>query len=381
MASIRAYETAKGERRYEVRFRDGGHRERSRVFSVHKDARAFKLDVERRAQAGLLYQAPPERFGLIAQAWLERYIIGAAGMVRPRPKSIRLAEDCLSALKPLNDLSVERLRRPAVEDLIATIAERAPRRAEMALSLLKRILRDAEERGQVIDPGVHRIRIAKAEEREPRFLTWAEVDELRSWMPEYVARIAPIAVLTMLRRGEVLGLRDTDVDLEAGSLAVFTQRQDGARVATKTRAGRRSVDVGPRVVRLIREQQLAREPSADGYLFPTRAGTPFDADNFMHRVFKPAAKAAGIPELTFHDLRHTGASLMIAAGCHVKVIAEQMGHSDGGGLVLKRYGHLYKGARLAAATELEAHVFGSSPDRSVGWTWDERQMGLDLDAR
>jgi len=72
---------------------------------------------------------------------------------------------------------------------------------------------------------------------------------------------------------------------------------------------------------------------------------------------------------------------MIAAGCHVKVIAEQMGHSDGGGLVLKRYGHLYKGARLQAATVLEAHVFGSRPESSVGWAWDERQMGLDLDAR
>jgi integrase len=65
---------------------------------------------------------------------------------------------------------------------------------------------------------------------------------------------------------------------------------------------------------------------------------------------------AGIPELTFHDLRHPGASLMIAAGYHVKVIAEQMGRTDGGGLVLKRYGHLYRGARLAAATVLEAHV-------------------------
>jgi integrase len=47
-----------------------------------------------------------------------------------------------------------------------------------------------------------------------------------------------------------------------------------------------------------------------------------------------------MPELTFRDLRHTGASLMIAAGCHVKVIAEQMGHSDGGALVLRLYGHL-----------------------------------------
>jgi Phage integrase family len=87
---------------------------------------------------------------------------------------------------------------------------------------------------------------------------------------------------------------------------------------------------------------------------------------------KPAAAAAGFPELTFHDLRHTGASLMISAGCHVKVIAEQMGHSDGGALVLRRYGHLYKGARRRAAIELESHVF-DRPKKfgggdSVGWT-------------
>ena len=53
---------------------------------------------------------------------------------------------------------------------------------------------------------------------------------------------------------------------------------------------------------------------------------------------------------------------MIAAGCHVKVIAEQMGRWDGGGLVLKRYGHLYSGARRQAATALEADVFGSGGD-------------------
>ena len=98
----------------------------------------------------------------------------------------------------------------------------------------------------------------------------------------------------------------------------------------------------------------------------------------MSRVFKPAARAAGIPELTFYDLRHTGASLMIAAGCHVKVIAEQMGHSDGGALVLKRYGHLYKGARRQAAAALEANVSGRDGAHPVGRTWDGRQLGLDL---
>ena len=51
---------------------------------------------------------------------------------------------------------------------------------------------------------------------------------------------------------------------------------------------------------------------------------------------------------------------MIAAGCHVKVIAEQMGHADGGALVLRRYGHLYKGARKQAALALEEHVLRPS---------------------
>ncbi len=379
MASIRPYTTARGERRYEVRYRDDGHRERSKVFSTHRDARAFKLDVERRAQAGTLYLAAPERFGDLASAWLERYLVGAAGRVRPRPRSVRAVTECMGYLAPLGPLPIDRVRRAVVEDLVTTLAARAPRRAEMALALLKRILRDAEERGQPVDPSVQRLRIAKPPEREPRFLTWPEVEEVGSWCPEQIRRIVPLTVLTLLRRGEVLGLRDADLDLEAGAVTVTAQHQEGERVLTKTRASRRTVDIGPAAARLLREQQLARPPSAEGYLFPSRSGRPFDADNFMGRIFKPAARAAGIPELTFHDLRHTGASLMIAAGCHVKVIAEQMGHSDGGGLVLRRYGHLYKGARRQAAEALEAHVFGGAAERPVGQAWDDGQLGLDLD--
>jgi len=92
-----------------------------------------KARVERKRQAGLLYRAPPERFSARAKA-------------------------------------VERIRRPVVEDLVFAIAGRTPRRAEMTLELLERILKGAEE-------------------GEPRFLTWEDADELRSWMPEYVGRI------------------------------------------------------------------------------------------------------------------------------------------------------------------------------------------------
>lgn len=272
-------------------------------------------------------------------------------------------------LAPLNNLPLERIRAPLVEDLMAELAGRTPRRAEMALALLKRILRSAEARGQVVDPAVFYVRVARPEEREPRFLTWDEAEEVRSWMPEHVCRAVPIAILTMLRRGELLGLRDADIDLERGAITISGQTQGGQRTRTKTSAGRRTIDVGPAAVKLLREQQLARPPNGEGLLFPARTGAAYEAHNFMNRVFKPAARAAGIPELTFHDLRHTGASLMIAAGCNVKAIAEQMGHADGGGLVLRRYGHLYKGARRQAAIALESHVFSAASDSDVGWMW------------
>ena len=378
MASIRPYRTAKGDRRYEVRYRSSDGGQRSRSFSAHKDAQAFKLDVERKHQAGSLYVAAPMRFGDAAVEWLERFECGAAGRVRPRPKTLAVTRESLRRLAPLSHLTMDRVRRPLVEDLVAQIAATTPRRAEMSLALLKRILRNAEERGQPVDPGVYRVRIARPDEREPVLLGWNDVDELRSWMPEYVARIVPIAVLSVCRQGELLVLRDRDVSFDEGAISVTGQGGPSRRTPTKTRAGRRTVDIGPLALRLLREQQLARAPNEAGLLFPTRAGGAFERHNFMGRVFKPAARAAGFPELTFHDLRHTGASLMIAAGCHVKVIADQMGHADGGALVLRRYGHLYSGARKQAALALESHVSRAPADSDVGSVWDGDQGALEL---
>ena len=62
---------------------------------------------------------------------------------------------------------------------------------------------------------------------------------------------------------------------------------------------------------------------------------------------------------------------MIAAGCHVKVIAERMVHSDGGTLVLRRYGHLYKGAGRQAAIELESHVSAAPKNPAAEWMLNE----------
>ena len=88
-------------------------------------------------------------------------------------------------------------------------------------------------------------------------------------------------------------------------------------------------------------------------VFPSPTGAMWRKDNFMARVFRPAVRRAELDGLTFHDLRHSYASLMVASGASPHVIAEQLGHRDAR-LVLQRYGHLYPGASRQAAIEAVA---------------------------
>ena len=73
----------------------------------------------------------------------------------------------------------------------------------------------------------------------------------------------------------------------------------------------------------------------------------------MARVFRPAVRRAGFEGLTFHDLRHTCASLLIAANANPLEVAAQLGHKDAR-LVFQRYGHLYPGAAERAVQRLDA---------------------------
>jgi hypothetical protein len=116
---------------------------------------------------------------------------------------------------------------------------------------------------------------------------------------------------------------------------------------------------------LAAEQLAARDAGPLDLLFPSPSGAMWRKDNFMARVFRPAVRRAELDGLTFHDLRHTYASLMVAAGVTPPVIAEQLGHRDAR-LVLQRYGHLYPGASRQAAIDLDVYLQQAA---SVGQTW------------
>lgn len=79
MASIHRYRTRAGALRYDVRWRDGAGKQRSRAFSLKKDAERFRVEQDRQRQMGQLYVAPRQRFGEFLSGWLRLY----QGRVRP----------------------------------------------------------------------------------------------------------------------------------------------------------------------------------------------------------------------------------------------------------------------------------------------------------
>ena len=108
-------------------------------------------------------------------------------------------------------------------------------------------------------------------------------------------------------------------------------------------------------MRVLREQLLARAPNEFGLVFPTPNGIVWRKDNFMARVFRPAVRRAELAPLRFHDLRHTYAALMVAAGAHPKLLQAQLGHTSIN-VTLNTYGHLFPDAFVDIGDALDGLV-------------------------
>lgn len=356
MASIRTYVTSKRQKRWEVRWRDAARRDRCKVFGREGDAKRFKVEVERREQLGALYDARRVSLSEFFASWRERY----AHQVRE--SSLERKLQVVPHLAPFMGLFLDQVRAAEVEDAIAGVAKRSPRQAQLTLAALKQVLRNAQERGHVVDEAVFRIKPPRLEERDPRFLSWSEVEDLAGACTE--ERLVVVACLTGLREGELFALRDSDVDFEAGSVSVTRSARHGVAARTKTRQSVRRAYLSGLGRQMLREQLLARKPNEGRLVFPSPAGGIWQRNNFMARVFRPAVRRAGLDGLTFHDLPHTCASLLIAANANPLEVAAQLGHKDAR-LVFQRYGHLYPGAAERAVQRLDALTVGVG----VGEAW------------
>ena len=191
--------------------------------------------------------------------------------------------------------------------------------------------------------------LPKVEHREMKTLPAEQLGAfLREAKESGVYELYYLDLATGLRRGELLGLKWEDIDLQNGIIHVRRQvaRVDGEvkELPLKTKNSYRSISISQDAVAMLTEMEAHR--SSD-YVFPASTGGPISPDsvnNMLHRVLK----RAGLPSIRFHDLRHTFATLALQNGVDIKTVSGMLGHFSAG-FTLDTYAHVTTSAQKEAA--------------------------------
>jgi integrase len=243
-----------------------------------------------------------------------------------------------------------------------------------ALTPLREMLGHAVEWGYLASNPAAGVRRPRAEHREMQILDLEQIRALLNgfdengepFMPREWRALFLCAVTTGVRLGELLALRWGDIDWQNNRLWVrrsITRR--GAFQEPKTRSSIRAIAMTATLSSTLRQHRMESSFSRDDELvFCTGKGTPLDGVNLVRRVFKPALRRAKLPEIRFHDLRHSFASLLIAQGEHPKLISDQLGHASVK-ITMDRYGHLMDQSYGDASDRLDAALFGVTPPKAA----------------
>lgn len=219
--------------------------------------------------------------------------------------------------------------------------------AAVRATKLPAIERTHKHQVQSLTPEQARIFLAAVEQHRLKALYW-------------------VALLMGLRRGELLGLRLTDIDLADRTLHVTgaMQAQTGkgnVRVPTKTTASEAPIAIPDVLVPMLQEHldMLADERTYNkwkehGLLFPTSLGTPIGGRN-LSRHYKTVLKNNELPNIRFHDLRHSCATLLISLGVHPRIVMETLRHSQIS-TTMNIYGHVIPEVNRDAMNQLGALI-------------------------
>jgi len=207
--------------------------------------------------------------------------------------------------------------------------------------------------------------------------------EMRTWSKEQLRafldatadeRLSPLwhtIAMTGMRRGEAIGLRWSDVDLEAGRLSVrralIPSGRDVIVSEPKTIKGRRVIAIDPGTVDVLKAQaarQLDEQKEWDeawvetGLVFTLENGEALDPES-VSRYWRQAVKMSMLPPIRLHDLRHTHATLALQAGIHPKVVSERLGHATVS-ITLDTYSHAIPAMQEEAAALIAGLVFNAA---------------------
>jgi integrase len=143
----------------------------------------------------------------------------------------------------------------------------------------------------------------------------------------------------------------------------LTRTDNGKRFVLgepKTKKSRRTVRLTPRAVEALKSHRVRQTEEKrrtgslyqdQGLVFVSESGSVINPSNLRQRAFVPLLKRAGLPQITFHDLRHTCASLLFQKNIHPKLAQDQLGHASVA-ITLDTYSHMLPGMGSEAASAI-----------------------------
>jgi integrase len=239
----------------------------------------------------------------------------------------------------------------------------APKTVRNIHLMLNKAMNDAQRKGIVVRNVVALADAPTLKSRQEGNIKAWDVDQLRTFLDAVRGhRLHPAFHLsshTGMRRGEVLGLRWCDLDLDAKRLSV---RQALVSIAydveisdVKTGTGRRTIDLDPVTVDVLKAWRIQRaeekgghEPKGDELVFVKPDGSWIHPQSFSQVLDRKVAKL-DVPTISLHDLRHTHATLLLKASVHVKIVSERLGHANVA-FTMSVYQHVLPGMQAEAAS-------------------------------
>lgn len=331
--------------RLDLGFDDAGKRRQRQVgnFATKREAQAALNEALAGLQQGAYVAPSKQTVREFLDTWIEtvkpelaitawtNYREVLKSYVLPHIGSVRLADLSAMDLKRWHGELLDHGRRDGTPLAVNSV--------KLAHRVLHRALADGVRWNVLPVNPASSVRVPKGEHKEMsvwtseearRFLDSLEHDRLRG--------LWALALHTGMRRGELAGLRWSDVDLDGGTLTIAQQRTTaGSKTVTmapKARSQRQLILADPTVSSLRKhlERQLIERFDAgvawveSGYVFVDESGEPLLPQRIT-KMFAAAIARADVPTIRLHDVRHTMATNALAAGVHPKVVQEQLGHA------------------------------------------------------
>ena len=258
-----------------------------------------------------------------------------------------------------------------VQKLVGALGKRglAPWTIRAILTPLTTMLKHAVQWGYLKSSPMGDVVRPPIKKKEMAFLPPDEIRLFLGHVPKKWYSFFITAALSGMRMSELVAMKWGNLDMDGQQYHVKERYYMGAFDSPKSRQSRRSVDLTSSVVMALRghraaqnERKLAAgaEYEDQNLIFAWDNGKPNTQPNLLREALQNALEAAGLPQIRFHGLRHSYATLLIDQGATPKYIQHQLGHAS-----IKQtfdtYGHLMPDAGAALAEALDRRVFGTAP--------------------